>query len=213
MKPWDSPRPSCDHGIALTQANAAARTEAADSQHQEPTRKFVSIQLEVDRILRVDHAGEKGAISIYKAQIAIAKHLWPGCIPELKEMLTHEQTQFSIFDAELKRRKVRSCHALSLWGFGGLILGILTALLGPKAIWSCTAAVESTVYHHIQEQIAFLRVHDQAALHAVLAIEQDEKLHLSHALAHGGPPAGVNRPIWAIVSASTTVAIWLSRRL
>ncbi|HEX6591945.1 MAG TPA: demethoxyubiquinone hydroxylase family protein [Moraxellaceae bacterium] len=173
----------------------------------------MTVALEVERILRVDHAGERGAISIYKAQIALSRFLWPACVPALQEMLSHEQSHFATFTAELTRRNARSCHALPLWNIGGLVLGVLTALLGPKAIWSCTAAVESTVYKHLQEQIAFLQQHDQAALQAVLAIEQDEKSHLSHALAEGGAAEGANRLIWAVVSSATFIAIWLSRRL
>lgn len=173
----------------------------------------MSIQVEVERILRVDHAGEKGAISIYKAQIAVSTFLWPSCVPALKEMLAHEQSHFTTFETELTRRGVRSCHALVLWSLGGLLLGFITALLGPRAIWSCTAAVESTVYKHLQAQIAFLQQYDQAALRAVQAIEQDEKAHLSHALEHGGSAVGANRIIWFVVASATSVAIWLSYRL
>lgn len=74
----------------------------------------MAIQQEVERILRVDHAGERGAISIYTMQIAISKYLWPGCVPALKEMLSHEKTHYLIFEAALKKRKVRTCYALPL---------------------------------------------------------------------------------------------------
>lgn len=173
----------------------------------------MSIQQEVERILRVNHAGERGAISIYTAQIAISKYLWPSCVPALKEMLTHEQSHYLIFDSALRTRGARSCYALSLWSLGGATLGAITGLLGPKAIWSCTAAVESTVYKHLQEQITFLEQHDKDALLAVQVIEADERSHLDYALNHGGERANANKIIWAIVSSSTSVAIWLSRRL
>ena len=173
----------------------------------------MSIQQEIERILRVDHAGERGAISIYTTQIAIAKRLWPSCVPALEEMLGHEKSHYQIFAAELERRKVRTCYALPLWSAGGAVLGAITGLLGPRAIWSCTAAVETTVYKHLEEQISFLEKHDEDALQAVRAIEADEKLHLDHALASGGAPVRTNRVIWAVVSSCTFVAIWLSHRL
>jgi len=173
----------------------------------------VSAQLEVERILRVDHAGERGAVSIYTAQIAVSKYLWPDCVPALEDMLSHEKAHFLIFESELKNRNVRHCYALPLWSFGGAVLGLITALFGPKAIWSCTAAVESTVYKHLVEQIEFLEQHDKTALLAVKAIEQDEKSHLEHALAHGGASVGINKLVWVIVSSCTFIAIWLSRRL
>lgn len=173
----------------------------------------MNIKLEVERILRVDHAGECGAINIYRAQIAVSRYLWPHCVPALESMLAHEQAHCLIFDAELRSRRARQCYALPLWRIGGLLLGLSTALLGPRAIWACTAAVESTVYQHIQEQIMFLEQHDEAALQAVRAIEQDEKSHLEHALAHEGTATGGNKIVWALVTACTSVAIWLSRRL
>lgn len=172
----------------------------------------MSVSLQVARILRVDHAGEKGAIRIYQAQIRVARLLWPACVPALEEMLVHEQKHFAIFENELRQRGIRHCHALALWGLGGMLLGVVTALLGPRAIWSCTAAVESTVYQHLQEQIDFLREHDPVALQAVLQIEADEKSHRDHALASGGSYAGMNRPVWWLVSAATTLAISLSER-
>jgi len=173
----------------------------------------VATQQEVERILRVDHAGERGAISIYTMQIAVSKYLWPNCVPALEEMLSHEKAHYLIFEAALKKRNARTCYALPFWNFGGAVLGLITALFGPAAIWSCTAAVESTVYKHIQEQIIFLKKHDEDALLAVQAIEADEKSHLEYALNNGGKPARINKIIWAVVSSSTSVAIWLSRRL
>jgi len=173
----------------------------------------MSIKQEVERILRVNHAGERGAISIYTAQIAISKYLWSSCVPALKEMLTHEQSHYLIFDSALRTRVARSCYALPLWSLGGATLGIITGLLGPKAIWSCTAAVESTVYKHPQEQITFLEQHDKDALLAVQAIEADEKSHIHHALNSEGAPARENKFIWVIVSLCTPLAIWLSCRI
>lgn len=173
----------------------------------------MSTQKEVERILRVDHAGERGAISIYKTQIAISRQLWPSCVPALEEMLAHEKSHYRIFESELRQRKARTCYALPLWNLGGKTLGLITALLGPKAIWSYTAAVESTVYKHLQEQLHFLEQHDQAAWLAVKAIEADEKSHLEHALDNGGEPVRANWLIWAVVSSCTSIAIWLSRKL
>lgn len=170
-------------------------------------------QLEVERILRVDHAGECGAVCIYTAQIRLAQYLWPQCVPALREMLGHEQTHLLIFAAALQQRGARNCYALPLWRLGGSVLGLVTALLGPKAIWACTAAVEHTVNHHLQEQLVFLQQHDNAALQAVQAIVADEQAHLEHAFNNGGHALGTNRLIWALVSNCTTLAIWLSRRL
>ena len=173
---------------------------------------MVSPAIEVARILRVDHAGEKGAIGIYTVQILVSRLLWPDCVPQLREMLSHERRHLQVFTAALKARQLRSCYALPLWSLGGYMLGLITALLGRRAIWSCTAAVEATVYRHIQAQKSFLAMHDHQALEAVASIEQDEKSHLDHALSQGGEPMGSGRFVWFVVANATAVAIWLSER-
>jgi len=169
--------------------------------------------IEVQRILRVDHAGEHGAIGIYSAQIVISRLLWPDLTATLAEIRSHEEKHLARFDQELKTRNLRSCHVLPLWYLGGYVLGILTGLLGRKAIWACTAAVENTVCQHLQNQKVFLKLHDERALEAVLSIEQDELDHLDHACANGGTNKGLGRIISAVVSSLTALAIWLSGKL
>jgi ubiquinone biosynthesis monooxygenase Coq7 len=167
----------------------------------------------VDQILRVDHAGECGAIRIYRSQIAIARVLHPGCVPALEHMLGHELTHFETFDRLLKARKVRPCHALPLWMAGGWMLGTITALFGERAIWVCTAAIENTVNDHLEHQVAVLRVQDPEALAAVESIRRDEKEHEQHAVAHGGESRGLYRVLRWIVKGATSFAIWLSTKL
>jgi hypothetical protein len=104
-------------------------------------------QKSVEQLLRVNHAGERGAISIYKGQILISQLLHPEVVPSLGQMLSHEQKHFHTFDEILRARGLRHCHALVLWALGGWALGILTAILGQRAIWTCTAAIESTSMH------------------------------------------------------------------
>ena len=88
----------------------------------------------VDQILRVNHAGERGAISIYKGQLLIARWLHPSCVESLSEMLGHEKEHFQKFNTILKSRNLRQCHVLFLWALGGWTLGIVTALLGQRSI-------------------------------------------------------------------------------
>jgi ubiquinone biosynthesis monooxygenase Coq7 len=167
----------------------------------------------VDQILRVDHAGECGAIRIYRSQIAIARVLHPGCVQTLKHMLAHELTHFKTFDGLLKSRKIRPCHALPLWMVGGWMLGTITALFGERAIWVCTAAIENTVNDHLEHQVAVLRAQDPEALAAVESIRRDEQEHEQHAVAHGGESKGLYRVLRWIVKGATSFAIWLSTKL
>jgi 3-demethoxyubiquinol 3-hydroxylase len=168
----------------------------------------------VEQLLRVNHAGECGAIWIYRSQIAIAGLFHPGCVAELQSMLAHERVHFARFDAVLKNRGIRHCHALVFWACGGWLLGIVTALMGPKAIWSCTPAIETRVNLHLEHQIAFLEQRDDEILKVVRSIQADEKAHEQHARGKGGDADGVvYRGLRVCIVSATSFAIWLSTQL
>jgi ubiquinone biosynthesis monooxygenase Coq7 len=167
----------------------------------------------VDQILRVDHAGECGAIRIYRSQIAVARILHPDCVADLSRMLDHELRHFQTFDSLLKARGIRSCHALPLWMIGGALLGTFTALMGKKAIWVCTAAIENTVNEHLDHQVAVLAATDSEALAAVESIRRDEQEHEDHAVRHGGESRGLYRVLRWLVKGATSTAIWMSTKL
>ena len=167
---------------------------------------------EVERIIRVDHAGEFGAIHIYRSQLFICRYLYKDMVPQLEEMLEHENEHFQIFDGLLKKRQIRSCHALYIWAFGGALLGLFTALIGRNAIWVCTDSIESTVLHHLEWQLDFLSEHDTQAYNAVLSIKKDEEAHLELGQING-VKSPVYRPLFWLVRKSTEIAIWLSTKL
>tara|TARA_R110000751_G_scaffold306297_1_gene424359 strand:+ start:2120 stop:2629 length:510 start_codon:yes stop_codon:yes gene_type:complete len=167
---------------------------------------------EVERIIRVDHAGEFGAINIYKAQRIIASILYKDIVVKLDEMLMHEKEHFKIFDCWLKNNNIRHCYALWFWSVGGFILGLVTALLGRKSIWVCTNAVETTVLHHLNWQLSFLKVHDHSAYQAVLSIKNDEEEHQKYGVLNGSNSL-IYLPIKWVVNYSTSFAIWLSTKL
>lgn len=166
---------------------------------------------EVERILRVDHAGEYGAINIYKAQLVVARIFYKDIVPKLEEMLSHERAHFSTFNKILVSRSIRSCYAIHFWAIGGFILGLSSALLGRNVIWVCTNSIESTVLHHLKWQLEFLREHDIEVYEAVLSIKADEEAHQEFGQTNG-KNASIYQPIFFIVSA-TEFAIWLSAKL
>lgn len=165
------------------------------------------------RILKVNHAGEHGAINIYSGQILMARFTAPTMVEELQDFRAHEQRHRAIFGAELQRRGRRRCRSYLLCGVGGFVLGILTGLCGRNAIAATTVAVERVVLRHLEHQISVLGQRDPSAVAAIEAIIQDEKLHhdrsASHVHAHG---------LWykvlsPIVATSTEAVIWLGMRL
>jgi ubiquinone biosynthesis monooxygenase Coq7 len=167
---------------------------------------------EIERIIRVDHAGERGAIGVYSAQLLVVRVLHKDLVIVLEEMLSHEREHYGTFSRLLKVRGIRHCYGLPLWALGGWVLGIITALLGRNAIWVCANSIETTVLHHLQWQLAFLKLHDAEAHAAVLSIKKDEEAHQEMGQRNGRNSI-IYQPIFWLVQRLTQFAIWLSTKL
>jgi ubiquinone biosynthesis monooxygenase Coq7 len=166
--------------------------------------------LTIARILRVNHAGEYGAIRIYGAQIAVAERWFPDLVAALAEMLGHEKHPCAAFFAAMPTRGSRPCRIMSLWSMGGWLLGFLTALAGRQSIWVCTAAVEAAVHRHLDDQLHFLS-HRDAELHGIiLSIREEERSHLRHAERQLAAPGLLQRGLRTAISGITDLLIWLS---
>ena len=165
------------------------------------------------RIIKVNHAGEFGAINIYRAQILIAKLLHRPYVAMLEDFLSHEQKHLRIFGDVLEQRQVARCKSYWLCGIGGFVLGLLTACLGRKGVMACTAAVETVVTRHLKDQIVELRTAgDGQALAAVGAIVRDEEHHRDAAVSEGFDCI-FYRPLYQVIAVSTEAVIWLGMRL
>ena len=163
----------------------------------------------IARILKVNHAGEHGAIRIYRSQIAIARWRAPDVVAQLEEMLAHEVSHRARFAEAMPPRRARPCRMLFLWGIGGRLLGGGTALAGRNAIWACTAAVEEAVHRHLNDQLAFLSNRDQELYALIDSIKSEELSHLEHAeknLTSHGPIVSMLRRSIAV----TEVLIFMS---
>ncbi|MYM28524.1 demethoxyubiquinone hydroxylase family protein [Duganella sp. CY15W] len=164
------------------------------------------------RILKVNHAGEHGAVSIYAGQILMARLTAKGLVAQLESFKSHEERHRAIFLAELTGRGVRRCRSYWLCAIGGYGLGVLTGLLGARAIAQTTVAVERVVLRHLQQQMVQLK-DDAEALAAIVAIIGEEQEHHDLAAGHvkaGGPLA---RLLETTVSAATESVIWLGMRI
>ena len=166
-----------------------------------------------DRILKVDHAGEHGAVNIYRAQILVSRWTAPQVTPLLRHFLDHELGHRALFRDRLQARGVRRCRSYLLCGVGGWTLGLLTGLLGPSAIAATTYSVESVVLEHLTEQQKQLRDTDAEAFDAVTRIVAEEQEHHDHG--RDAMQAGAFWPplLTPIVRASTQAVIWLGMRL
>lgn len=166
-----------------------------------------------DRFLKVDHAGEHGAVNIYRGQAWAARFTAPDLLPELREFHAHECGHRALFAAELQRRARRRCRSYALCGIGGWALGLITGLLGRGAIVATTVAVERVVLRHLHEQCATLRSRDAAAFTTISAIVAEETEHHDRSAERLSPDSWWMKTIAPIVSASTETVIWLGMRL
>jgi 3-demethoxyubiquinol 3-hydroxylase len=166
-----------------------------------------------DRILKVDHAGEHGAVNIYRAQILMARWTAPQLVPLLRHFLEHELGHRALFRDRLQARGVRRCRSYLLCGAGGWTLGLLTGLLGSSAIAATTYAVESVVLQHLIEQRRQLEPIDRDAFDAVSRIVAEEQEHHDHG--RDAMQAGAFWPpiLTPVVRLSTEAVIWLGMRL
>ena len=167
-------------------------------------------QLTVRRILKVNHAGEYGAIRIYRAQIWVARWRCADVVPFLEETLGHEINHCTMFRNAMPQRIARPCRVMPFWGNGGLVLGFLTALLGRQGIWICTAAVEPAVHRHLEDQLHFVRNRDPDLYALIIAIQNEELMHLNHAEERISTTSLWSPWLGNSISRATDVAIWLS---
>jgi ubiquinone biosynthesis monooxygenase Coq7 len=166
----------------------------------------------IRRILRVNHAGEHGAVAIYSAQLAHARRAHPDLVPWLEDTLGHEQRHRTRFSEAMPTRAAKPCRLMFVWSWGGAALGAITAACGRTGVYVCTAAVERTVHKHLTEQIAFLDRADPPLAQIVRDILVEEDAHLAHAEAHHGMRTLFARALATLVSAATETLILVSTR-
>jgi 3-demethoxyubiquinol 3-hydroxylase len=165
----------------------------------------------IDRILRVDQAGEYGAVRIYEGQLAVLGRTRAGSV--IREMAEKEREHLATFDALLPKRRVRPSLMQPVWHVAGFALGAATALLGAKAAMACTEAVEEVIDRHYAEQIAVLGDDETELRELCERYRRDEVEHGETALAHGSREAPAYRALTGVVRAGSRAAIWLAERI
>jgi len=118
----------------------------------------------IAEMLRVDHAGEYGAVAIYKGQQAVfgKSPKTREIAAQLAEMEAEEQKHLTAFDDLLNEHEVRPTALAPLWNVAGFGLGVVTALMGEKAAHACTEAVETVIEGHYADQIASWAIRSQS---------------------------------------------------
>ncbi len=165
----------------------------------------------LDRLMRVNHAGEYGAVRIYQGQLAVLGRGPHGAT--LRHMLAQEKVHHAYFETAIADRQARPTVLHPVWHVAGWALGAGTALLGERAAMACTVAVEETIDAHYRAQIS-----QQADSHPALAetlegFRAEELDHRATALEHGAEQAVAYPVLTAAIKAGAKAAIWLSERL
>jgi 3-demethoxyubiquinol 3-hydroxylase len=166
---------------------------------------------DLERILRVDHAGEYGAKRIYAGQLAVLGRGPKGDL--LRHMKDQEQVHLDSFGEMIAQRRVRPTAMLPFWHLAGFALGAATALLGEKAAMACTVAVEETIDQHYQDQIARLGEDEAELKDKIETFRQEEVEHRDIGLDNGAEQAPAYRLLSGAIRLGCKVAIRLSERV
>jgi ubiquinone biosynthesis monooxygenase Coq7 len=165
----------------------------------------------IDRIVRVDHAGEFGARRIYEGQLAVLRN--HRNTPVIQRMLEQELHHVDVFEKMVVDRRVRPTLLQPFWHVAGFALGAATALMGARAAMACTVAVETVIDEHYASQAAQLG-EDEAPLKATIeAFRADEIEHRDLGLAHEAEQTPGYPLLSGAIKAGTRAAIWLSERI
>jgi ubiquinone biosynthesis monooxygenase Coq7 len=167
-------------------------------------------------MLRVDHAGEYGAVAIYRGQLAVFRRK-PGTeriTGQLAHMAEQEQEHLDAFDALLTKNRVRPTALSPVWNAAGFALGAATALLGEKAAHACTEAVESVIEEHYGDQVDELEKAGENDLAATMSKFRDEEVaHKDLATAEGASQAPGYPLLSALIRTGCRIAIRISEKV
>ena len=183
----------------------------------------VAAQNELADMLRVDHAGEYGAVRIYEGQLRAVKEAShkdnkkdQELIATLTHMLEQEQGHLAYFNDKLPEQGVRPSVLMPLWHVMGGWLGYITARMGPETAMACTVAVETEIEEHYQHQLDRLQdpaFGDQSALCAKIEQFREEELeHHDQALEDGAAKAPFYPLVLGAIRTGARAAIVLARR-
>jgi ubiquinone biosynthesis monooxygenase Coq7 len=184
------------------------------AKHKTPRRALpgdAARQRLLERIIRVDHAGEFGAQRIYAGQLSILGK--SAIASELRHMAKQEDAHLAEFEKLIVEHRVRPTALHPLWHVAGFALGAVTARLGEKAAMACTVAVEDVIDGHYKKQLEALG-EDEPKLRALIRKFRDEEIaHKKTGLSHGAEDLPYYPVLRALVAAGSRAAIWLSERV
>ena len=169
----------------------------------------------LEEIIRVDHAGERGAIKIYEGQLLALKTFKQNASlkRKIEEMKEHEREHYEYFDSEIKKRNIEPTKLLPLWDIMGVTLGFGTAMLGEKAAMLCTASVEEVIDGHYKDQTYKLGKDEKKLKEKIMKFRQDELDHKDIAYEEGATKKGIYSILDKAIKTGSKIAISLSEKI
>tara|TARA_B100000029_G_C17267410_1_gene848511 strand:- start:289 stop:822 length:534 start_codon:yes stop_codon:yes gene_type:complete len=169
----------------------------------------------LEEIIRVDHAGERGAMKIYEGQLLALQTIKEdeSLRQKIEIMKQHEQEHLEYFEKEIKKRKIKPTYFLPLWDIMGVTLGFGTAMLGKKATMLCTAAVEEVIENHYQNQIEKLGNDEKNLKEKIEKFKGDEINHKNIAYSEGSTNKGIYSIMDKVIKAGSKIAISISEKI
>tara|TARA_B100001250_G_scaffold362055_1_gene340497 strand:+ start:682 stop:1215 length:534 start_codon:yes stop_codon:yes gene_type:complete len=169
----------------------------------------------IESIIRVDHAGERGAIKIYEGQLLALNTLLEDdeLKKTIKEMKNHEKEHLEFFSEEIKKRKIKPTKLLPLWDLLGIGLGFGSAIMGKKAAMLCTASVEEVIDDHYQKQIKQLNSDEKNLKEKIKKFRNDELNHKDIAYQNGASKDGPYLILDKIIKVGSKIAINISEKI
>ena len=169
----------------------------------------------IEEFIRVDHAGERGAIKIYEGQLLalntfIKDEELKKTIEEMKE---HEHEHANYFEQEIKKRNIKPTKFLPLWDLLGVGLGFGSTILGKKAAMLCTASVEEVIDEHYQNQINQIESDEKKLKEKIIKFREDELHHKDIAYDNGATKKGLFGLLDKVIQTSSRIAITISEKI
>ena len=174
-----------------------------------------SSKTKIEEFIRVDHAGERGAVKIYEGQLLALNTLVKdeGLKKTIEEMKVHEEEHCAFFEDEIKKRKIKPTKFLPLWDLLGVGLGFGSTILGRKAAMLCTASVEEVIDEHYQNQINQLGSDERDLKRKIIKFREDELHHKDIAYEEGATKKGFYSIMDKIIKTGSKLAINISEKI
>ena len=169
----------------------------------------------LEEIIRVDHAGERGAIKIYEGQLLALKTIKQDETLKniIEEMKDHEKEHLEFFEKEIQKRNMKPTYFLPLWDLMGISLGFGTALLGKKAAMLCTASVEEVIEKHYENQLSKIGDDEKNLKIKIEKFKEDEVNHKNIAYETGASKTGIYSVMDKIIRTGSKIAITISEKI